>query len=215
MEKVINLFIADDHEVLRFGLKQMINFEPRLKIVGEAKNGAQAIQMIKILKPDVALIDIIMPDIDGIEVAGEIKKHSPSTKIILFTAVDDSQHIDQAIAIGVNGYIVKNGEMDELIQAVYKVYKGERVYSKSLIMMIQNGVVIKNKDSENYSVPMTKREEEILHFIARGKSSYEISNLLGISDRTVERHRSNIMSKLNIKKSSVLIRYAVLNYPPD
>ncbi len=209
-EKKISLVIADDHDLFREGLKVTFISEKDFVIVGEAEDSKQAIELVRYYKPSIILLDIIMPGMDGIEAARIIRKHNPGTFIVMLTSLKDYLSIDKALDTGADGYIVKDIKKRDLIEALYKVMNGERVFSKSVLNYLQNRFT-DYTNIEHSPIGITKREQEILNLVAFGLSNLEIADKLFLSEKTVENHRSNIIHKLNIKNTSQLIRYAVIH----
>lgn len=209
--KTIKYIIVDDHEVLRFGLRHLLNQDNGFDYLGEATNGIQAIQLVKELNPDLILLDILMPKMNGIEAGRQIKKYDNTIKIVMFSSLDDLDYIDKAIAIGADGYLIKSSDLDDITNLLKLVMKGNRIFSEPILLKMEDS---KNNTfhKEGKATVLSKREQEILNSIALGQSNKEISETLFLSLRTVERHRSNIMKKLKITNVAGLIRYSVLNH---
>ena len=165
--------------------------------------------MVKYYKPRVALLDILMPNVTGIEAVQIIKKEVPETFCVMLTAFEDSKHLENAMNAGADGYLSKDIGAKDLIESLFQVSMGERVFSRSIIKILQNKNIPDSSDDER--IIITKREQEILNLVARGRTSAEISDELFISVRTVESHRYNLMQKLGIKNAAGLVRYAVFN----
>lgn len=208
-ELEIKLIIADDHELVRSGIKRIFLFEKNIKIIDEASNGEDAVKLAQYHKPDVVLLDIFMPKLNGIEAAEIIKKEMPDIYVVMLTAFEDAHHLEQAMAAGADGYLAKDIAAKDLIEAIKNVVNGERVFSKSILHILQNKFL--PNDSDSSPVSISKREQEILNMVALGRTSQEIGDKLNISVRTVQSHRSNIMQKLGLKNAGSLIRYAVLH----
>ena len=206
----VKLVIADDHEIVRAGIKRLISVDKTIKVIGEASNGADAVELIKSSKPNVALIDILMPEMTGIEAVAKLKSMNLSTFVVMLTAFEDSKHLEEALNAGADGYLTKDIGSKDLINSIHKVLEGDRVFSKSILMILQNKYVTKSAIEEP-PVSITKREQEILNLIASGDTSQEIADKLNISVRTIESHRYNIMQKLNLKNAAQLIKYAVIH----
>jgi DNA-binding NarL/FixJ family response regulator len=209
-ENPIKIVIADDHQVVRAGIRRLLSVEKSIQILDEASNGAEAIERIKYYEPDVALLDIFMPKMTGIEALPHIKRNNPSTFVIMLTAYEDSEHLEQALKAGADGYLSKEVGFRELIESVHKVTDGERVFSRSIIKIL-NKRYSPGTANNNDSVAITKREQQILNMIAQGNTNAAIAEKLNISVRTVESHRYNLMHKLDIKNTAELVRYAVVN----
>lgn len=206
-ENPIKIIIADDHEVVRSGLKRLLKFEEDFKIIGIGADGIEAVELVEYHKPDVLLIDVYMPRMNGIEAVKEIRKKKIDVFCIILTAFEDANHINNAISAGADGYLSKDVSAKDLVNSIRTVVEGERVFSKSIIQLMQGRLSLNNASP----VALTKREQEILNFVALGKKNIEIAKELSISCRTVENHRYHIIKKLDIKNSADLVRFAVLN----
>lgn len=206
----IKIVMADDHEVVRAGLRRLLSFEKSIRILDEACNGKDAVDLVKYHQPHLVLLDILMPVMTGIEACMIIKRESPDTIVLILTAFEDSNHLEKAIAAGADGYLTKDITSKDLVKAIHTVVLGERVFSKSIILLMQNRFASLENNAEE-PVTITKREQSVLNLVATGKKSTEIADELNISVRTVETHRYNVMQKLGVKNVAGLIRYAVLN----
>lgn len=206
----IKIVFADDHEVVRAGLRRLLSIDKTIRIMDEANNGKDALDLILYHKPDIALLDIMMPQMTGVEVAQIIKSKQPETLIVMLTAFEDATHLEQALSAGADGYLTKDIPSKELISALHNVMLGERVFSKSIVLLVQNKFMTRGSQNEPH-IKITKREQEILNLIAAGRTSTEIADKLFLSVRTVESHRYNLMQKLGIKNTAGLIRFAVMN----
>jgi DNA-binding NarL/FixJ family response regulator len=206
----INVVIADDHEIVRAGLRRILNIDKRIQIVGEAVDGESALKLIEENLPHIALLDIHMPVLDGFEVAKIVCEKHPEIVVIMLTAYEDYKHVEEALKVGADGYLSKDISPSFLIDAIYRSLLGERVFSKSILRVLENPL-LSHQEIENSNVTITPREQEILNYLAQGKTSKEIADILGISIRTVQNHRSNIMQKLGIKTAAGLVRFAVLH----
>ncbi|MFW6276492.1 MAG: response regulator [Bacteroidota bacterium] len=203
----ITIVLADDHEVVRVGLRRLISVDKSLKILDEAANGREAIKLAEHYNPHLVLLDILMPEMNGIDAVKHIKNNMKGVMAVMLTAFEDSKHLEQAMQAGADGYLSKDISAKDLNKAIHDVMKGERVFSKSIINIINKKFDYKQLEEE--PVIITKREQEILDLVARGRTSQEIADNLDISNRTVESHRYNIMKKLDIKNAAGLVRYAV------
>ncbi len=204
----ISIIIADDHEVVRAGIRRLLSMDKSLKILDEASNGLNAVELVNYHKPTIALLDIMMPVMSGIDAVKRIKIESPETFVVMLTAFEDSNHLEKALMAGADGYLTKDISAKDLIKSIHVVLSGERVFSKSIIMIMQNRYVPTLQNDEQITI--TKREQEILNLIALGKKTIEISDVLCLSSRTVETHRYNLMKKLKLNSAAELIRYAVV-----
>ncbi len=211
--KNIKILIVDDHEVVRDGLKNILLSLNNMAIAGEAANGEDAISMYDSLKPDLVIMDISMPGMNGIEATRIIKENDPNAKILILTMHDNQEYLNQIIRSGAKGFVLKNTDKEELLDAVRTVAGGENFFSKDISKLIIDNYIRSAKETdknEGYKeVPLTKREIEILKYIAEGNSNQEIANKLYISYNTVDTHRKNIMHKLSIKNTAGLVRYAI------
>jgi len=203
----ITLIIADDHEVVRNGLRRLFILDKNIKILDETNNGEEAVKLVRYYKPNVALLDIFMPKMDGIEATKIIKKEMPEVLVVILTAFEDSEHLEQALTAGADGYLTKDISAKNLVEAINKVVLGERVFNQSILNFLQNRASSLSKVST--SVSITPREQEIINLVATGKTSPEIAEVLHISFRTVQTHRQNIMEKLGVKNAVGLMKYAV------
>lgn len=206
----ITVILADDHEIVRVGLKRFLSIDTNIQIIAEATNGEDAVTLTVLYRPNIVLLDINMPRMDGIRAASEIKKQAPDVKIVMLSAHEDSYHLEKALGAGANGYLSKEIEAKELLPALQAVMRGERVFSRSILQLIQrNSASI--DDNSGAAVALTKREQEILGMVVKGLTSSEIADKLSISPRTVETHRFNLITKFGVKNTAGLVRFAVLN----
>lgn len=207
----IRLLLADDHAVVRSGLRMLLEAQPDFEIVGEAETGTSAVAMVRELRPDAVLMDIQMPDLNGIEATKIIKEMSPKTAVLALTMHEDDHYFFEMLHAGASGYVLKRAAPDELVQAIRTVCRGD-VYlhptmAKRLVTDYLNRAE-ENESEKEYS-NLTPREQEVLTLIAEGHSNTEIANELFISIKTVDRHRENIMHKLNMHSRIDLVKYAI------
>ncbi|HJY64358.1 MAG TPA: response regulator transcription factor [Ignavibacteria bacterium] len=211
--KNTKILIVDDHEVVRDGLRNILLSLENISIAGEAGNGEDAIKLYGSVKPDLVIMDISMPGMNGIEATRIIKEKDPDAKILILTMHDNQEYLNQIIRSGAKGFILKNTDKEELLEAVKTVASGENFFSKDISKLIIDNYIRSAKETEKNDgfkeVPLTKREIEILKLIASGYSNQEIANILYISYNTVDTHRKNIMHKLSIKNTAGLVRYAI------
>lgn len=211
--KTTKILIVDDHEVVRDGLKNILTSLDNISIAGEAGNGEDAVKMYSSLKPDLVIMDISMPGMNGIEATRVIKEKDPDARILILTMHDNQEYLNQIIRSGAKGFILKNTDKEELLDAVRTVASGDNFFSKDISKLIIDNYIRTAKETEKSDaykeVPLTKREIEILKLIASGYSNQEIANILYISYNTVDTHRKNIMHKLSIKNTAGLVRYAI------
>ncbi|MBS1538529.1 MAG: response regulator transcription factor [Bacteroidetes bacterium] len=206
----ITIILADDHEIVRVGLKRFLSIDSNIQVVAEATNGEDAVSLSMLYRPNIVLLDINMPKKDGIKAATEIKRQNPEIKIIMLSAHEDSYHLEKALGAGANGYLSKEIEAKELLPALQAVMRGERVLSRSILQLIQRNSGSMD-DNSGAAVSLTKREQEILGMVVKGLTSTEIADKLSISPRTVETHRFNLITKFGVKNTAGLVRFAVLN----
>ncbi|MCB0726394.1 MAG: response regulator transcription factor [Ignavibacteriae bacterium] len=211
MDKDITVIIADDHPIFRKGLRQMLNEEDNIKIIGEADNGKKALEMIIDKKPDIAILDIDMPRMTGLEVLKELKEKE--VKVIFLTMYGEEDIFEEAMNLGIKGYVIKDSAVTDIIDCIYSVMEDKYYLSPSMTDFLVNR---KKKFSElNNNNPelkdLTLSEKRILKYIAENKTSKEIAEILFISYRTVENHRANISGKLNLKGSHSLVKFAIEN----
>ena len=207
----IKLVLADDHAVVRSGLRMLLQAQPDIEIVGEAETGTQALAQVRTLKPDIILMDIQMPDMNGIEATRQIKEAFAETAVLALTMHEDDQYFFEMLQAGASGYVPKRAAPDELVRAIRTVSRGEVFLHPSLATrLVQSylGGDVGN-DSANLTGNLTPREQEVLVLIAEGMTNPEIAERLVISVKTVDRHRENIMRKLNLHNRIDLVKYAI------
>ncbi len=213
MNPVFRIVIAEDHTILRQGLRSLLSSQLDFKIVGEAEDGLKAIECVQKHKPDLILTDLSMPRMNGMEAIREIKRISPKTKIVVLTIHKTEEYVLTTFRIGANGYVLKDSTQDELILAIRSVLAGKPYVSPGISDKILAGYLEGKKEFKLSSVweVLTSREREILKLIAEGYKNKEIADCLYISVKTVERHRSNIMQKLDIHNLPALTSFAIEN----
>ena len=204
------VLVADDHTILRQGIKSLLANEEEIEVIGEAKNGREALTIIEETLPDVILMDIAMPGLNGLEATRRIKKKFPRMKVLVLTMYTNEEYIFQILNAGANGYLVKETAFQDLISAIKAVYKNEAFMSPSISKKVINSYIKRAQNDEKETCEiLTTREREILQLIAEGNSSKKIAELLFISPKTVETHRTHIMDKLNIHNRTGLVKYAI------
>ena len=201
----IRVVLADDHQLVRQSLKALLEREG-FQVAGEASDGQEALRLVPNVCPDVAILDISMPILNGLDAARELKKSSPRTKTILLTQHDEDQYVTEALRAGVRGYVLKNQAATDLVHAIQQVCRGEIYLSPSISRTVVEAFLSKTALPTD---PLTSRERQILQLIGEGKSSKEIAALLGISIKTAESHRTRLMRKLDIHELASLVRYAI------
>ncbi len=206
------IIIADDHVSFRQGLKNLLGARSDLEVIGEAANGFQLLDLLNQSLPDIILLDVSMLNLRGIEAVREIKKAYPRVKILILTMREDKQSLEQTISAGARGYLLKEDTGTKLFRAIEKIRQG-RIYVSPTLLEELTEDWVKTLHDESKASPkieqLTVREKEVLKLLAEGKGSREIAELLFISIRTVERHRANIMQKLDVKKTADIVRHAI------
>jgi len=205
------ILLADDHQLMRSGLRLVIERQPDLTVVGEAADGREAVALAKSLRPDVAVMDISMPNLNGIEAAHQITQIHSEIAVIMLSMHPDESYILRTLKAGAKGYLLKDSAEADLITAVRAVAQGKSFFSPAVSKVLLDDYIRKLKRSgaeDRYDL-LTPREREILQLVAEGKSNKEVANLLNLSVYTVETHRSNVMQKLNLKGVPELTLYAV------
>ena len=209
-KKKIRVLIADDHPVVRKGLWSCLSAKTNFKVVGEASDGVDAIQKVKELAPDVVLMDIDMPQKDGLEVTNVLRKQSPNVKVLILSMQSNRDTVLRIIKAGARGYVLKDAPTDELVRAIESVNAGEAFFSPSVAQIALNQYLT-DTDETKPLAKLSERESEVVALIAEGKSNKEIAMHLGIGVRTIETHRERIMRKLDIHSVAGLTRFAIAN----
>jgi DNA-binding NarL/FixJ family response regulator len=214
MVKRYRVILADDHVLVRRGLRRILEENQDLEISGEVGDGLELLSLLNKMNPDMVILDVSMPNLRGIEAIPEIHRVHPDVKVLILTMHSEEEYLYQAISAGADGYLLKEDAEKELFLAIENIRKGRVYISPSLAdQSMQNWVRMRRGEDTAYDTQLlTIRQREILKLIAEGKSNKEIGDLLCISVRTVERHRANMMSKLNIKKTAELVQYALRNH---
>ena len=208
MPKTIRLLICDDHAVVRRGLRSLVGVKPEMELVGEAVDGEEAVTMAKKLKPDVIIMDLIMPRKDGVTAIAEIKKKNPDAKILVLTSFSDDKNVFSAIKAGASGYLLKDSSPEDLLQAIDDVYHGK----SSLHPVIAQKVIHEMhqpSDLPPTDDPLSEREVEVLRNVAQGMSNQEIAQTLEIKEGTVRIHVGNILNKLQLANRTQATLYAL------
>jgi DNA-binding NarL/FixJ family response regulator len=209
----VSLLIADDHEVVRRGIRALIQEQPGWRIAAEANDGRDAVNKANEFQPDVAILDITMPSLNGLDAARQIAELSPRTKVLILTIHESDQLSRKALDVGVRGYILKSDAAFDLITAVSSLLSNKTFFTPKVAQMVLNAYLGKGpRASEDAPLQITAREREIVQLLAEGKSSKEVASVLDISAKTVETHRSNILRKLHFHSVTELVRYAVRNH---
>src|SRR5690349_10189754 len=205
-----NILLADDHNIVRQGLRALLQIEPLFRLVGEASDGIEAVRLAERLKPDVLITDVMMPGLNGLEVTRQVTKSLPHTRIIILSMYTNDAYVFEAFRNGALGYVLKDSQAADLIQAVREVVAGRRYLSpplseRALELYMRK---VESVPDDPYEL-LTTREREVLQMVAEGRTSGEIANRLFISPRTAEGHRANLMRKLGLQTHADLIRFAL------
>ena len=206
----IRILLADDHTILRDGIRALFDDEPDMVCVGEADDGRAAVKMSLELQPDVVVMDIAMPLLNGLEATRQIKRQLPETKILILSMHDNEEYIRQVLAAGAMGYILKDAAARELLSAIRTVHRGEAVLSSAVTrLVIEDYLRWGDIQPENAADTLTPREREVLQLIAEGYTNKQIAEILCLSIKTVQSHRANLMQKLDLHDRGDLIKYAI------
>ena len=209
--KPIRILLADDHTVMRRGLRMLLESRPEFKVVAEASDGRQAVQQAEETQPDVAVVDIAMPNFSGIEAAQRIISAQPRTAVVILSMHSDEGYVLRALKAGAKGYLLKDSAEGDLMEAIKAVHQGKTFFSPEISRMLVEDYVreIRSRGVEDSYDLLTSREREILHMLAERQSNKEIAAALNLSPYTVETHRRNLQEKLNLHSLAELILYAV------
>ena len=210
-DRPIKIFLADDHTIVRQGLAKLLEAESDLEVIGEAEDGREAVNKVQKSKPDIVIMDIAMPLLNGIEATRQIKKISPQTKIIILSMHSHDRYISELIGLGASGYLLKDSTGGEIIKAISAAVKGDVYLSPTISRRVIDDYLTLKKTSsrEDLYAKLSNREREVFQMIAEGRSTKEVSDILCVSPSTVKTHRANIMEKLKIENISQLIQFAI------
>ena len=210
--KKITVLLAEDHRIVREGFRSLLNHERDIEVVGEAETGRQAIAMVKKLRPEVVVMDIAMPLLNGLQATRQIRKDFPDSKVIILSAHGDDAYVDQVIELGAAGFLLKQNSSHDLAAAIREVQKGNNFFSPAVSKRLSSRNQ-KSMDREGNlkkkNNRLSSREVEVLQLIAEGKPNKQVAEELGVSFKTVDKHRQHLMSKLNIHDVAGLTRYAI------
>lgn len=211
--KKINILLADDHTVVRQGLRMLIDAEQDMSVVGEADNGRQTVQLARKLRPDIVVLDVAMPQINGLEATRQITRDLPNTRILVLSSYSDDEYVKQLTEEGASGYLVKQTAANDLIKAIREAHKGNAFFSPSIsrrfLDQCRDAFTIGATRSPKKTGRLTAREAEVLRLIAEGRANKQIASELAISIKTVEKHRQQVMNKLGIHDVAGLTRHAI------
>jgi DNA-binding NarL/FixJ family response regulator len=213
----IKILLADDHAVVRKGMKMLLEEETQIEIIGEAVDGIDALEKIEILSPNIVILDLTMPHMNGIEAAKHISQKFPLVKILVFSMHNDTDYILKSVENGANGYLLKDSRKDEIMNAILAVSAGRKYFPPDISALIIEDLMAKTQNgnyapktvkSQGIYLQITKKEKEILNYIIEGKNSREIAEYLKLSIRTVDNHRANMMKKTKAKNTADLVNLA-------
>lgn len=210
--KRITILLAEDHTIVREGFRTMLEMEHDFEVVGEAEDGRQALILTRKLRPEVVLMDIAMPRLNGVEATCQVLRDFPATKVIILSAHSDDAYISEAIESGAAGFLLKQSSAHMVCEAIREVHKGNSFFSPAVASRLGKGkpqFVGRSRRSKPGVPMLTGREKEVLQLIAEGRSNKQVAGDLGICTKTVEKHRANVMSKLDIHDTAGLTRYAI------
>ncbi len=199
------ILLADDHALVRQGLKAFLE-KQGFQVVAEVSDGQETLRSVEKTEPDVAIIDINMPVLNGVDAARELKKSSPRTKVVVLTQHDENQYVTESLRAGVSGYVLKSQAADDLVQAIQEVCRGSIYLSPNISRAVVDAYLSKTHDLAD---PLSGRERQVLQLVGEGKSTKDIAVQLGISVKTAESHRARLMKKLDIHETASLVRYAI------
>jgi DNA-binding NarL/FixJ family response regulator len=211
-EKIITVLLVDDHQIVREGLRTILNAESDMDVIGEAATGRQAVTLAKKLTPDVIVMDIAMPFLNGLEASRQIFDAAPDAKVLILSAHSDDAYIEKAMAIGASGFLIKQTSAHELSDAIREIKKGNPYFSPSVARKLRRHhktELNRKGQPKTTEVHLTPREMEVLQLIAEGEANKQIAAELDISIKTVEKHRDHLMQKLDIHETAGLTRYAI------
>ncbi len=208
----IRIVIADDHEIVRQGLKALLENDG-CEVVGEYSSGREAVEGVSSTRPEVAVLDISMPELNGVDATQQILRQHPEMKVIILTMHDSEELARKVLEAGARGYVLKSDAVRDLSNAVRTVYKGQPFFSGKISEMILRGFLSNPNQTQESAIPqLTAREREVVQLLAEGKSSKEVASILGTSPATVETQRAKIMQKLDLHSVTDLVRYAIRNH---
>ena len=204
------IILADDHQILRAGLKDLIEKDKAFKVVGQAKDGDELLSLMDSVKCDLIIMDLSMPNRDGMQAIQEVRAKFPKVKVLVLTMQKDQEHFKHAMAHGASGYVLKEDAYEQLMMAVKMVLRGKKFVSPTISKLLTDYYVRSLDEAESSSLDiLTKREQQILQFIGNGMANKNIASRLKLSIRTVETHRANLSHKLGIKNTAGLVKYAL------
>jgi two-component system response regulator NreC len=205
----IRVLLVEDHTVVRQGLRRLLETEPEIAIVGEFGDGRGAIEAVRTLRPAVAIVDISLPNLNGIEVTRQLTKTSPDTKVLILSMHADDGYVRQSLKAGAKGYLLKDADDRDLIKAVHALDAGGSYFSPAISRIVLDGYLHESAGATDELSLLSDREREVLQLIAEGKSNKEVSQMLDVAVSTVESHRKHIMEKLDLHNTAAIVRFAL------
>ena len=206
---LIRVLVVDDHAILRDGIRSLLERQKDMLVVGEAANGLEALQQVEALAPDIVLMDVAMPIMDGLEATPRIKAARPATKVLILTQHDSREYISSLLKAGASGYVLKRAGGREVLAAIRQVNEQGAFLEPDVLQTLLEDYRETPSDDAGIETHLTAREREVLRLVVEGKNSKEIARMLGISPKTVSVHRTNVMSKLGVQNSAELVRYTL------
>ncbi|MCK8059967.1 MULTISPECIES: response regulator transcription factor [unclassified Fusibacter] len=210
MNKFIRVVLADDHELIRQGLKRIIELDTDIRVVGEAVNGIEALALVKTLSPDLLIVDMNMPQMTGIQVLEELRKQDKASKVIILTIEDDREFIKKCMFLGADGYILKDSAGTEVVRAIEQVVQGDKYLDQALIGMLLRSESFKHFDKSPFD-ELTSRELDILYQISKGRTNKEIGEILFLAEKTVKNYLTTIFRKIDVKDRVNAVLFAIEN----
>ncbi len=204
-----SIVMAEDHQIVREGLRALLESQPDFAVVGEAGSGGEVADLVDRLRPDVLLLDLVLPGLNGLEVMRQVRERTPATRVLVLSMHANESYVLEALRNGASGYLLKTASSSEVIEAVRAVVAGKRYLSPPLSDRVIEAYAQQAQPATDAYETLTTREREVLHLAAEGHKNVEIASRLGISNRTVETHRANLMRKLNLQSHADLVRYAI------
>jgi two-component system, NarL family, response regulator DegU len=214
MSSKINIVLADDHVLVRNGIKAMLESDPAIQVVGEASNGAEALEIVSRVRPHILVLDIRMPEMTGLEAAAKLQKVAPDTKVVILSMHDSEEYVLQALDLGAYGYLLKDSDKNEFIKALKQVHSGSKYFGGAVSNVLANRLLNVKPSGKTFAAVedayhLTRKEMEILRLVVDGKQNKQIADSLGKSVRTIETHRFNIMKKLDVNNAVDMVNKAI------
>ncbi|MGH9354262.1 MAG: response regulator [Terriglobia bacterium] len=209
--RLTRVLVADDHESVRRGIGELLKFEPDFELAGEAASGSEAVEKARQLKPDVAVLDVSMPGMNGLEAARKITKENPSIEVMILTVHESEQLIEEVLTAGAHGYMLKSDVGQDLLTAIGSLSRRRPFFTTKVAKMVLNGYLESTAQAGGSCQDLTSRERQVIQLLAEGKSSKEVAVIQGIAVKTAETHRTNLMRKLGLHSICDLVHYAVRN----